>query len=153
MYTDKLTLHLQFYLSVLAPLLSLSIALYTLLAATLLILFTPLLLLSKQRPLSTRFFQFLAPPTKFQLGLSYSCYKTDSTTGQSAGSIGRLVFVNVLAPVYAVVIMAVAWVGGVFWFYTAILGNPDGKEERDDGRDAVLMVRRWWERWLIQGLR
>lgn len=50
-------------------------------------------------------------------------------------------------------IAASAWVGGVFWFYTAILGNPDGKDERDDGREFVLTVRGWWQRWLIQGLR
>ena len=60
--------------------------------------------------------------------------------------------VNVLAPIYAMAIAGAAWVAAVFWAYTAILGNPDGKEERDDGREAVLAVRRWWERWLVQGL-
>ncbi len=49
-------------------------------------------------------------------------------------------------------IAVAAWVAAVFWTYTAILGNPDGKEDRDDGREAVLAVRGWWERWLLQGL-
>lgn len=46
--------------------------------------------------------------------------------------------------------MAIAvptWVAGAFWLYTAILGIPDGREDRNDGREAVLAVRGWWERW------
>ena len=152
-HAHQLKPSVQFYLSALAPLIALSIALYTLLATMLLFILTPLLLLSKQRPLSTRFSQFLAPPIRFQLRLSVFPWASDPPNGQSAGSIGLLVLVNFLAPVYAMVIMVAAWVGGIFWFYTAILGNPDGKEERDDGRDAVLVVKAWWERWLIQGLR
>ena len=63
-----------------------------------------------------------------------------------------LVLVSLLSPLYSVAIAVATWVAGFFWFYTAILGNPDGKEDRDDGREAVLAVRGWWERWLIQSL-
>ena len=94
----------------------------------------------------------LAPPPKFQLGLIFSSYETGSITYQTGGSIVILVLVDTFAPVFAVFIMFGAWIGGVFWFYTAILGNPDGKEERDDGREAVLAVRRLWEWWLTHGL-
>lgn len=63
-----------------------------------------------------------------------------------------LVLVSILSPLYAMAISVATWVAGVFWFYTAILGNPDGRENRDDGREAVLAVRGWWERWLVQAL-
>lgn len=128
-------------------------AIYTLFTATLLLLLSPCFLLLKQRPISTRFYRFLAPPPEYQLGLIFSTYETNSTTYHTGHSLAILVLVNTFAPFCAVAIAASAWVGGVFWFYTAILGNPDGKEERDDGREFVLTVRGWWERWLIQGLR
>lgn len=73
-------------------------------------------------------------------------------TCQTRGSIITLILMNILSPLYALFIMFAAWIGGVFWFYTAILGNPDGKEDRDDGREAVLSVRAMWERYLVWGL-
>lgn len=63
-----------------------------------------------------------------------------------------VVLVSMLSPLYAMAIAVATCVAGVFWFYTAILGNPDGREDRDDGREAVLAVREWWERWIIQSL-
>ncbi len=128
-------------------------AIYTLSVTALLLLLSPFFLLLKQRPISARFYRFLAPPPEFQLGLISSSYETDSTSFHTGRSIAILVLVNTFAPFCAMAIAASAWVGGVFWFYTAILGNPDGKDERDDGREFVLTVRGWWERWLIQGLR
>ncbi len=144
--------HFKIYLSALAPLLALPIAFYTLIITTLLLLLTPIFLILKQRPLSARYHAFLAPPRDLQLGLIFSSYETNPAASQCAESICASVFVNILAPVYAVFIAMAAWVGGIFWFYTAILGNPDGKEDRDDGREAVLTVRTWWERWLVCGM-
>lgn len=141
----------QVYLSALAPLLALPVALYTLFATLLLLLLSPSFLILK-RPLGIRLYKSVAPPREFQLGLIFSSYETNSTPYHSTTSIVVLIFVNILAPVYAMIIAMAAWVGGVFWFYTAILGNPDGNEERDDGREAVLTVRGWWEKWLVQGL-
>ena len=63
-----------------------------------------------------------------------------------------LVLVSVLSPLYAMAIAVATWVAGAFWFYTVILGNPDGREDRDDGREAVLAVRGYWGKWLIKGL-
>lgn len=63
-----------------------------------------------------------------------------------------LFLVNILSPIYAVGIGLSAWVAALFWFYAAILGDPDGeyRDGRDDGRAAVLGVRRCWEGWLEQ---
>ena len=59
-----------------------------------------------------------------------------------------LIFVNLVSPIYAGPIAIAAWTAAVFWFYAAILGNPDGRDGRDDGVAAVMAVRGWWESWL-----
>lgn len=107
----------------------------------------------KLRPLRARFYRLLAPSPRFQLRLISSIHDIRFTKLYTARSAAILVLANTFAPLYAVAIAAFAWVGGVFWFYTAILGNPDGKEERDDGREFVMTVSGWWEKWLVQGLR
>lgn len=63
-----------------------------------------------------------------------------------------LFLVNILSPIYAIGIGLSAWVAALFWFYAAILGDPEGgcRDSRDDGRAAVLGVMRWWEGWLEQ---
>lgn len=140
------------YLSALSPLLALPIALYTLLMGTLLLLLFPLCFCLKQLPMCARFRHFLSPLLVLQLRLVYSSYDICDPTHSETSGIVVLVLISMLSPLYAVAIAAATWVAGIFWFYTAILGNPDGKEDRDDGREAVLAVRRWWERWLIQSL-
>ena len=148
-----ITFALQIYLSTLAPILALPLALYTLLIALLLILvFYPLRFCTSQWPSPTSFHRFLSRPPLLQLGLISSPHETSTAHNLTINRIVTLVVVNVLSPVYAIAIAGAAWVAAVFWAYTAILGNPDGKEERDDGREAVLAVRGWWERWLVQGL-
>lgn len=142
----------QIYLSALSPLLALPAALYTLLMGTLLLLLFPLCFCLKQMPICVHFRHFLSPLLVLQLRLVYSSYDIRDPTHCETSGIAVLVLISMLSPLYAVAIAVATWVAGVFWFYTSILGNPDGKEDRDDGRDAVLAVRRWWERWLIQSL-
>lgn len=142
----------QIYLSVLAPLLALPIALYTLVIGTLLLLLFPLCFCLKQSPISARFRHSLSPLLVFQLGLVYSSYDIDDPVRSETSGVVVLFLVSMLSPLYAMAIAVATWIAGVFWFYTAILGNPNGREDRDDGREAVLAVRGWWERWLIQSL-
>lgn len=142
----------QIYLSTLAPLLALALALYTLLTVTVLLILLPLRLCMPTFPSPNSFYRFLSPPPTFQLRLIFSSYEQDAINESRTRSITKLVLFNMVAPFYAGAIAAAAWVAAIFWSYTAILGNPDGKEERDDGREAVLSVRGWWERWLVRGL-
>ena len=64
-----------------------------------------------------------------------------------------LILLNLLSPVYAVAIALSACVAAMFWFYAAILGDPGGRDGKDDGRAAVMGVRGWWERWLERGIK
>lgn len=140
------------YLSALSPLLALSIAPYTLLMGTLLLLLFPLCFCLKQIAVCAHCRHFLSPLLVLQLKLVYSSCDRDDTVHSETSGIMVLVLVSMLSPLYAMAIAVAAWVAGVFWFYTAMLGNPDGREDRDDGRETVLAVRGWWERWLIQCL-
>ena len=143
----------QIYLSALSPLLALAVGLYTLLLmGTLLLLFFPLCFCSKQLSIGARFRRCLSPLVVFQLGLIYSSSKIGDPVHSETSGFIMLVLVSMLSPLYAMAIAVATWVAGVFWFYTAVLGNPDGKEVRNDGREAVLAVRGYWEKWLIKGL-
>lgn len=142
----------QIYLSTLSPLLALSMALYTLLMGALLLLLFPLRLCSKQSHIGIRLRRCISQLAVFQLGLVYSSSDIGDPVPSKTSGIIVLVLVSLLSPLYAMAIALATWVAGVFWLYTAILGNPDGKEDRDDGRDAVLAVRGYWEKWLIKGL-
>ena len=142
----------QIYLSALSPLLALPIGLYSLVMGTLLLLLLPLCFCLMKSPICARFRQLFSPLLVFQLGLIYSSYDIGDSVQSATSGILVLVLVSILSPLYSMAIAVATWVAGVFWFYTSILGNPDGKEDRDDGREAVLAVRGLWEKWLIQSL-
>lgn len=136
------------YLSLLSPLLTFVIAIYTVLATLLLLLLAPLSLCSPYVSLSVKLHTFLSPPLNFQLGLICS---PSSFSDPTMSNTPMLIPLNLLAPIYAIGIALSAWVAAVFWFYAAILGDPEGGDGRDDGRAAVLGVSEWWERWLEKG--
>ena len=121
---------------------------YTILILAISIILMPLHLCTTRRPLRWQISDLLLPALDLQLRLIYS----DCDTSLSART-PILVFVSVLSPIYAAVIAVAAWVAAFFWAYAAILGDPDGLgQPHDDGRAAVLRVRRWWERWLERSL-
>ena len=65
---------------------------------------------------------------------------------------GYLVLIYLLAPLISFGVAITACVSAAFWIFTLIMGNPDGSERRDDGRDAILAVRNWWARYLTRAL-
>ncbi|KAL8823294.1 MAG: hypothetical protein Q9191_005990 [Dirinaria sp. TL-2023a] len=89
-------------------------------------------------------------PEDHSLGLVYSDIRVPATVGDDASI---LILVNLCSPFYAIWVSASAWVAAFFWAFTAIMGDPDGKDGKDDGREAVMGVRHWWERWLGRALR
>lgn len=66
---------------------------------------------------------------------------------------GLLVVVQIVAPLISIGVAVASWITAAFWVFTSIMGNPDGTERRDDGRDAVLSIRNWWERCLLKAIR
>lgn len=66
---------------------------------------------------------------------------------------GMLIVMHLISPLISVGVAIASWVSGAFWVFTYIMGNPDGTERGDDGADAVLSVRNWWEGMLLKSCR
>lgn len=138
------------YLSSLSPFLAVLFALYAVLTTAIILLLLPFsFFCTERKPLRSQLHFFLTPPIGFQLGLIYSDIRVSTTVGDD---VSMLILVNMCSPFYAIWISASAWVAAFFWAFTAIMGDPDGKDGKDDGREAVMGVRRWWERWLERAL-
>ena len=145
------SMNIQIYLSTLSPLPACLFSIYTVMTTVAVILLFPLCILcSNHKPFSHQLHFFLSPPIGFQLGLIYSEHNVSSSPGEHPA---MLIVINLCSPFYAVWISVSAWVAAAFWAFTTIMGNPDGKDRKDDGREAVMGVRRWWERWLGRALR
>lgn len=71
----------------------------------------------------------------------------------SSYSTGMLMVVMLLSPFLSLGMMLAAWVSAVFWISSAVVGDPAGMDKRDDGRETVLALRDWWERWLVRSMR
>lgn len=61
-----------------------------------------------------------------------------------------LLIVNAVGPLLSLGVALAAWVVGLYWVLAAMVGNPDGLDGRNDGRETVAGLRRWWEGWLIR---
>jgi hypothetical protein len=66
---------------------------------------------------------------------------------------GRLMLVMLLSPFLSMGMAIAAWVVAVYWASSAVVGDPAGTDKRDDGRDTVLALRRWWETWHMRSVR
>ncbi|KAL1792762.1 hypothetical protein ACET3X_009269 [Alternaria dauci] len=124
-----------------------AIALWTIFALLISIALAPLRFCTTRPPLSAQITTFLAPALNLQLHLVYS---HDSTTGYSAP---MLVVINLFSPIVAFGVAIAAWTAAGFWFFSSILGDPGGHDGHNDGKETIVSVRNWWERWLSRGLR
>ncbi|PVI05855.1 hypothetical protein DM02DRAFT_638970 [Periconia macrospinosa] len=138
---------LLLWLSGPCAILSLFIALWTILALFILALVQPFRLLSSRSTKSSQVTTFLAAPLNLQLHLIYS-YATSTEY-----SSPMLIVVNLFSPFVAAGVAIAAWTAAFFWFFSAILGDPAGQDRRNDGKETILGVRNWWERWLSRALR
>ncbi|KAF2172978.1 hypothetical protein M409DRAFT_16929 [Zasmidium cellare ATCC 36951] len=66
---------------------------------------------------------------------------------------GMLLTVQLLSPFLSLGMMVAAWVVAVFWGASAVVGDPSGTDKRDDGRETVMALRNWWEKWLVRSMR
>lgn len=112
------------------------------------ILLQPLRLFSKARPtFSEHTKYFLGSPLKMQL---HNVYTYPIYTNYNGA---MLVMIHLLSPFVALGVGFMAWVAGCFWMFAAIIGDPGSKDGHNDGKESVLGVRAWWERWLCRALR
>lgn len=139
--------HLLLFLSGPCALLSFAITLWTIFALLIALALQPLRLLSSRPPLSAQLTTFLAPPLNLQLHLIYSY------SASTDYSPAMLVIVHLFSPFMAAGVAIGAWTAACFWFFSMILGDPAGQDHHNDGKDSILGVRSWWDRWLSRALR
>lgn len=125
--------------------------LFTLIITFLLLLLSPIHLVRKQMSLGDRLIRVLAPLFRKQLQMMYATSVHDAYTFEFKPV--TLVLVHLASPLLSFGVAIAAWVSFAFWVFAFIMGNPDGTERRDDGRDAVLSVRNWWERYFLKALK
>ncbi|KAH7398715.1 hypothetical protein DE146DRAFT_498976 [Phaeosphaeria sp. MPI-PUGE-AT-0046c] len=138
---------LLFFLSGPCALLSIVITFWTFLALLVSLALAPLKVFTKRPPLSTQLTTFLAPALNLQLHLVYS------HNASQEYSAPMLVVIHLLSPIIAFGVAIASWTAAGFWFFSSILGDPGGHDGRNDGKESILGVRNWWERWLSRGLR
>ncbi|KAI4277913.1 MAG: hypothetical protein L6R38_005354 [Xanthoria sp. 2 TBL-2021] len=152
------------YLSFFSPAVASLVSIYSLFTTLFLLFLSPITVFVRPRkPLAYQLHTLLTPPIYYQLRFVCSTYRSDLHSNiinpedeyyfTHRSNPVLLTLINVLSPVYAAGIAVTAWVAAGFWFTALILGDPDGRDKKDDGRTVVLGVRRLWERWLIRGLR
>jgi hypothetical protein len=149
--SETATLHYltctQFYLSGPCAMLSTAITLWTFGALFVSLLLAPLRFCTTRPSLSTQLTTFLVPALNLQLHLVYS---HNASTDYSAP---MLVVIHLFSPVVAFGVAIAAWTAAGFWFFSSILGDPGGHDGHNDGKESILGVRSWWERWLSRALR
>ena len=127
--------------------LSVAFTLWTFVALLVSLALAPLKLCTSRPPLSTQLTTFLAPALNLQLHLVYS---HNSSHDYSAP---MLVVIHMFSPIIAFGVAIAACTAAAFWFFSSILGDPGGHDGHNDGKESILGVRNWWERWLSRGLR
>ncbi|MCJ1476538.1 hypothetical protein MMC13_005204 [Lambiella insularis] len=144
---DKHLKGILLHLAVLSPFLATILGFYAFIALLALLLLCPLRLCMSRISLRRQVSQALFPLLALHLRLIHSSFVPSPQP-----SARKLVSVSLLSPLYAAAIAVASWVATVFWVYAAILGEPNESDRSDnDGRAAVLGVRKWWERWLMKG--
>ncbi|KAI4142274.1 MAG: hypothetical protein L6R39_005003 [Caloplaca ligustica] len=160
--TKEHTMWILIYLSFVSPIVAMFVSVYTILTTLSLLLFLPIICIYRPcKPFRERSHDWLVAPIRFQLSLVFSVpepaasdrLKQENANVESDRNFSMPIFVNVFSPIYAAAIAVTAWVAAGFWATAIILGNPDGRDGKDDGKAVVLGVRGLWERWLRRGLR
>ena len=139
--------HEQIWLSCFCPVFSLIVCFYAIGALFIITILAPLHLCFNVRSYRQQIVRLLSPSLNTQIS---SIHSLEVIASYSAP---MLVIVHLLSPFISVGVAVAAWVAASFWFYAAIIGDPDGTHGKDDGRAAVLGVQAWWERWLLRASR
>jgi hypothetical protein len=140
---------------------SVLLSIWTIFALLFAILLQPINLFRKTKTLREQTIDFVAPALKMHLSFILSSIREET---YASYSLPLLIVVTLLAPVVSVAVAISAWTAACFWFYAAIIGDPEGldresrrssylKEEEEDGKASVLAVRNWWRKWLTRALR
>ena len=112
----------------------------------------PIRLCAKRPSFGQQLAGLLGPTLNLQLRCIYTPLPPYANEDASYHTF-MLVMVHILSPFLSFVMMFAAWVLAVYWVSSAMVGDPAGQDKRDDGKETVLGLRRWWERWLMRSVK
>lgn len=124
-------------------------AAWTLISLILTVFTQPVRLCARRPSFGQQLGGLLGPALNLQLKSIYTPLAPHANEDMSYYST-TLVTVHLLSPFTSFVLMFFSWVLAFYWMISAILGDPAGMDKRDDGRESVLALRRWWEYWLMR---
>ncbi|KJY00173.1 hypothetical protein TI39_contig340g00033 [Zymoseptoria brevis] len=127
-------------------------AIWTLISLVLTTLTQPVRLCARRPSFGQQLSGLAGPALNLQLKSIYTPLPphADEDTSYRAGT---LVMVQLLTPFASLGMMVAAWVAAVFWLASAVVGDPAGMDKRDDGKETILTLRDWWEKWLVRCIR
>lgn len=146
---EQNALKILIYLLGICEIVSLSVAVWTVVALIVTILLQPVRLFSRRQAFRQQLVNLLAPALRLQLSLIYAELPTESF------DVTLLVLTHLLSPLVSIGVGIAALIALVFWFYAGILGDPNGSDRPqgyNDGRAFVLAIRNWWKGWLMRSI-
>ncbi|KAF2768601.1 hypothetical protein EJ03DRAFT_253311, partial [Teratosphaeria nubilosa] len=140
-----------FFLSGPCVLLSVLNTMWTCLSLFITVLSQPVRICARRLSFGQQLAGLLGPALNLQLRCIYTPLPPHANEDTSYHT-PMLITVHMLSPFMSLGVMFMAWVLAAYWLCSAILGDPAGMDKRDDGRDTVLGIRRWWEKWLMRSI-
>ncbi|KAK3675068.1 hypothetical protein LTR78_005002 [Recurvomyces mirabilis] len=124
-------------------------AIWTLISVVITSLTQPVRLCAKRPTFGQQLSGLLGPALSLQLKCIYTPLPPHANDDRSYHP-WTLLMVHMTSPFLSLGTMFMAWVLAVYWVSSAVVGDPAGMDKRDDGRETVLGLRGWWERYLMR---
>lgn len=111
----------------------------------------PVRLCARRLTFSQQLSSLLGPALNLQLKSIYTLLPPHANEDGNFHA-GNLVLILTCAPLLSMGVAIAAWVVAAYWLMAGMVGDPAGMDKRDDGKETVLGLRRWWEAVLIKAV-
>ena len=149
---EEKAINILFYLSGPCVILSGMNTIWTFIALVITLLSQPVRICAKRPSFGQQLSGLLGPALNLQLRRIYTPLPPYANEDGSYNA-WMLVMVHLSSPFLGLGVMFSAWVLAVYWLSSAVVGDPAGLDKRDDGRETVLGLRNWWERYLMRSVK
>jgi hypothetical protein len=149
---DKNAVQILFFLSGPNVILSAMNTAWAIIALVITTLSQPIRICARRPSFGEQLAGLLGPTLNLQLRCIYTPLPPHANEDRSYHN-GMLFLIHLLSPFLSFAVMFAAWTLAVYWVASGMVGDPAGQDKRDDGKETVLALRNWWERWLMRGVR
>lgn len=125
---------------------------WAIIALIITVLTQPIRICAKRPSFGQQLAGLLGPTLNLQLRCIYTPLSPHANEDGSYHS-GMLFIGHIVSPFISMAIMFASWVLAIYWLCSGVVGDPAGQDKRDDGKETVLGLRNWWEKWLMKGVK